>query len=46
MARLFAATRGGKHEVWRILVLTALAGRCLEIYLTRRPVKSQGTTGR
>jgi hypothetical protein len=46
MGRLFAATRGGKHEVWRILVLTTLAGLCLEIYLTRRLVKSKRTTGR
>jgi hypothetical protein len=46
MARLFAATRGGKHEVRRIMVLTALARRCLEIFLNRRLVKSQGTTGR
>jgi hypothetical protein len=42
-ACLLATTRVGKHEVWRILVLSALF---LEIYLTRRLVKSQRTTGR
>jgi hypothetical protein len=41
-ARLFAAERGGRREVWRGLVLAALAGLCLEIYLTRRVVRSQG----
>jgi hypothetical protein len=42
-SRLFAAERGGRHEVWRGLVLAALAGLCLEVYLTRRLVRSQGT---
>jgi hypothetical protein len=40
--RFFAAERGGRREVWRGLVLAALAGLCLEIYLTRRLVRSQG----
>jgi len=42
IARLFAAVSGGKHEVWRLLIIAALAGLCLEIYLTRRLVRSQG----
>jgi hypothetical protein len=41
-ARLSAAEPGGKHEVWRLLVLTALAFLCLEVYLTRRIVRGQG----
>jgi hypothetical protein len=41
-ARLFAARRGGRRELWRGLVLAALAGLCLEVYLTRRLVRSQG----
>jgi hypothetical protein len=41
-ARLFAAERGGRREVWRGLVLAALAGLCFEVYLTRRLVRSQG----
>ena len=28
---------------WRLLVLAALGGLCLEIYLTRKLVRSQGT---
>jgi hypothetical protein len=41
-ARIFAAERGGRRELWRGLVLVALAGLCLEVYLTRRLVRSQG----
>jgi hypothetical protein len=41
-ARLFAARREGRSEIWRILVVAALAGLCLEIYLTRRLVTNQG----
>jgi hypothetical protein len=41
-ARVFAAERGGRRELWRGLVLVALAGLCLEVYLTRRLVRSQG----
>jgi hypothetical protein len=37
-----AAERGGRRELWRGLVLAALAGLCLEVYLTRRLVRSQG----
>jgi hypothetical protein len=42
IARLFAALPDGKHEIWRFLIIAALAGLCLEIYLTRRLVRSQG----
>ena len=38
---LFAAEPGSRQEVWRILILAALAGLCLEIYLTRRLVRVQ-----
>ncbi|SIO32286.1 N-terminal double-transmembrane domain-containing protein [Singulisphaera sp. GP187] len=41
-SRLLAAERGGRHEAWRGLILAALAGLCLEVYLTRRLVRSQG----
>ena len=44
-ARLFAAERGGRQELWRLLVLAALGGLCLEVYLTRRLVRSQGLAG-
>jgi hypothetical protein len=40
-SRLFAAERGGRQELWRGLVLAALAGLCLEIYLTRHLLRSQ-----
>ena len=38
---LFQVEPGGRHEVWRILVIAALAGLCVEIYLTRRLVRVQ-----
>jgi len=41
-ARLFDADRGGRREAWRGLVLAALAGLCVEVYLTRRLIRSQG----
>ena len=41
-ARLLAAESGGKREVWRYLVLAALGGLCIEVYLTRKLVRSQG----
>jgi hypothetical protein len=44
-ARVFAAERGGRRELWRGLVLVALAALCLEVYLTRRLVRSQGIAG-
>ena len=42
---LFAATAGSRREVWRYLVLAALAGLCLEIHLTRRLVRLQSASG-
>jgi hypothetical protein len=41
-SRLLEAERGARHEAWRGLILAALAGLCLEVYLTRRLVRSQG----
>jgi von Willebrand factor type A domain/Aerotolerance regulator N-terminal len=41
-SRLLAAGRGGRHEIWRYLVLAALGGLCVEIWLTRQLVKSRG----
>jgi hypothetical protein len=43
-AAMHAAVQGGRREVWRWLVLAALAGLCVEIYLTRRLVRGQGLT--
>ena len=43
--RLFTAGPGGRRELWRGLVLAALGGLCVEIYLTRRLVRGQGLTG-
>jgi hypothetical protein len=41
--RLFAAGQGsGRREVWRYLILAALAGLCMEVWLTRRLVKTRG----
>jgi von Willebrand factor type A domain/Aerotolerance regulator N-terminal len=40
--RLFASGRGGRHEIWRYLVLATLAGLCVEIWLTRQLVKGRG----
>ena len=41
-ARLSAPEPGGKHELWRWLVLAALGFLCVEVYLTRMIVSSQG----
>jgi hypothetical protein len=41
-ARLSTAEPGGRHEVWRLLVLVALGFLCVELYLTRKIVRSQG----
>ena len=38
--RLFSPSHG-RNEVWRGLVLAALAGLCLELWLTRRLVRGQ-----
>jgi hypothetical protein len=42
---ILAGEAGGKHEVWRWLILAVLAGLCLEIYLTRRLVRVQAGAG-
>ena len=42
--RLSSPTRG-RNELWRGLVLAALAGLCLELWLTRRLVRGQGLGG-
>jgi hypothetical protein len=39
---LFASGSGGRHEIWRYLVLGTLAGLCVEVWLTRRMVKNSG----
>lgn len=39
---LFANGTGGRRELWRGLILVALGGLCVEIYLTRRLVRGQG----
>ncbi len=44
-ASLSAPAPSGKHEVWRVLVLAALAVLCVEVFLTRRIVRSQGLSG-
>jgi hypothetical protein len=43
--RLAETERGGRHEVWRYLVLAALGGLCAEIWLTRRLVRGHGLAG-
>ena len=40
--RLFAADGGRRHEIWRYLVLAALGGLCVEVWLTRQLVKARG----
>jgi hypothetical protein len=40
--RLLAAGRAGPRPVWRFLILAALTGLCLEVWLTRRLVRSRG----
>ncbi len=40
--RLAGRTTAGKREVWRVLVLAALAVLCVEVFLTRRIVRAQG----
>ncbi len=44
-SRLAQNERGGRHEVWRFLILAALVGLCTEIWLTRRLVRGQGLAG-
>ena len=40
--RLATATGGGPRPLWRGLVLAALGGLCLEVFLTRSMVKARG----
>ena len=40
--RLFAEGAGGRREIWRYLVLAALGGLCVEVWLTRQLVKARG----
>jgi von Willebrand factor type A domain/Aerotolerance regulator N-terminal len=42
---IFSAEAGSRHELWRFMILAALAGLCLEIYLTRRLVRVQSGAG-
>lgn len=39
---LFAGAAGGRREIWRWLVLAALGGLCVEVFLTRRLVQERG----
>ena len=39
---VLAAGSSPRRELWRFLVLAALAGLCVEIYLTRKLVRGQG----
>jgi hypothetical protein len=40
--RLLSTGRSDRHPFWRPLVLAALAGLCLEVWLTRRLARSRG----
>jgi hypothetical protein len=40
--RMFESDRARRNEVWQGLILAALAGLCLEVYLTRRMARRQG----
>lgn len=40
--RVFSGDGSGRHEVWRYLVLAALGGLCVEVWLTRQVVKGRG----
>ncbi len=44
-AQLLASDQGGRHEIWRGLILAALAALCLEVFLTRRLVQNHGLDG-
>lgn len=41
-SRLAETHRGGRREIWRVLILAALGGLCVEIWLTRRLVRGHG----
>jgi len=45
VARMLTGGPGGRRELWRGLVLAALGGLCVEIYLTRKLVRGQGLAG-
>ncbi len=45
VSRIFSGGSGGRRELWRGLVLAALGGLCVEIYLTRKLVRGQGLMG-
>jgi hypothetical protein len=40
--RVLETDRARRHEVWQGLILAALAGLCLEVWLTRRMARRQG----
>jgi len=40
--RVLEADRARRNEVWQGLILAALAGLCLEVFLTRRMARRQG----
>ena len=40
--RMLLAERARRNEVWQGLILAALAGLCLEVWLTRRMARRQG----
>jgi hypothetical protein len=40
--RIFSSARSGPNPIWRVLVLAALAGLCLEVVLTRRMAHARG----
>lgn len=42
--RLLASTGQGPKSIWRWLVLAALGGLCIEVWMTRSLVKSRGIT--
>jgi hypothetical protein len=41
-SKLLAADRARRNEVWHALILAALGGLCLEVWLTRRLARRQG----
>ncbi len=40
--RVLAVDRARRDEVWHALILAALAGLCLEVWLTRRMIRERG----
>jgi hypothetical protein len=41
-AKMIGTGQAARRELWRSLILAALGGLCIEIYLTRRLVRGQG----